>query len=100
MENHDIEIGMTVVGKLYLHCVSCELPTAFDISRIKEVLESELGGAVVMYEEHGTNKYDSSSFIYPYVVEEKVEDINSAIKEATSYKDAALETINSLLKNF
>lgn len=96
---NEIEIGMTVVGKLYLHCAGVDIPTAFDISKIERVLETELGGAIVMYEDRDRRSVteENRSYVNPYIVEEKKEDIEKAIEEAMTYRDAALTAINSML---
>ena len=85
---------MTVVGKLYLHCVGLDKPTAFDIKYIDGVEESEVG-TVIQYYDIAPGARQRT--LFPFVVEESKEDIEEAIKEATSYRDAALETINSML---
>ena len=88
---------MTVVGKLYLHCVGLDLPTAFDIKYIDSIEEGEVGTVINYYDTDPTARNSQDRVKFPYLVEESKEDIEEAIKEATSYRDAALETINSML---
>ncbi len=87
---------MTVVGKLYLHCVGLDLPTAFDIKYIESVENGEVGTVIQYYDITPGSKQRT---LFPFVVEENKEDIEEAIKEATSYRDAAIETISSMLDN-
>lgn len=96
---HNIEIGMTVVGKLYLHCVGLDKPTAFDIRYIEGVEDGDAGTVVKYLDKvYGSNDYENKRVSMPFLVEESREEIEEAIKEAESYRDAALEKINSMLE--
>lgn len=85
MEN-EIEIGVKVLTRIYLHVDGNELGTAFDPSKIAAVTPFE-EGSIVKYVDEETHRY---------FVTEKEEDINTAIKNATLYKNAALKAINEI----
>ena len=92
----DIEIGLDISAKLYLHITGNELPTAFQVKQIADVKEGELG-TIVTYAEL-VLPFSSGMSTYDYVVEESVEDIQRALDDAKMYRDAAIEKINSMLE--
>ncbi len=94
---HNIEIGMNVVAKLYLHTLGLdETPVGFEVRRIKDIEETEVGTVIIYLDNE--NKYESSLNEYSYIVSESKTDIEEAIKEATSYRDAALKAINDAIE--
>lgn len=95
----DIEIGVSVIPRLYLHCIGMELPTPFNVSSIEGIEEGEMG-TIIRYKDavYGNPPYSDKTCITPYYVTEKKEDIEKAIEKAEQYRSAAIETINSLLK--
>ena len=95
MEN--IEIGIDIVAKLYLHVTGNDLPTPFEVKKITAVEEKDLG-TVITYVEP-PNRFSSSVSSMEYIVDESVEDINKAIEDSKRYRDAAIDTINSMLEN-
>ena len=87
----DIEIGMSVIAKLYLHIIGNDLPTPFEAHKIKKIEDSELG-TLLQYEEYaGAN-------ISPFIVTESMEEINEALEESAKYRDAGLNAIQSMLE--
>lgn len=81
----DIEIGIDIVAKLYLHVASNDLPSPFEVKKITDVKEGELG-TIVTYSGHD------------FIVTESVEDIKKSIEDAQAYRDAAINAINLMLK--
>lgn len=87
--NDEIEMGFTIVGRLYLHIEPNNQPTAFDIKNIEEVVE-ENGITIVNYKTHSTSE------TIPFVVSESKKDIDEKLKEAHYYRDEALKFIEKL----
>lgn len=94
----NVEIGMTVTANLYLTCAGSKVRIGFDASKIRDVIEAAIGGTVLMYEDTEHTPFDPADkeYVHAYVVEESKKDIEEAIKEAASYKDAAINTISSM----
>ena len=92
----DIEIGIDINAKLYLHITGCEVPTAFEVKWIGDVKDGDLG-TIVSYIEPRQHLF-SNGEVVEYVVEESVEDIQQALDDAKMYRDAAIEKINSMLE--
>lgn len=90
----DIEIGMNVVAKLYLHILDNEFPTPFEAHKIDKLENSDFG-TIVFYKEMA----DVSSDIKPvtYIVSETIEEINEALHDAKKFRDAGLNAIRSML---
>lgn len=93
----DIEIGITIVAKIYLHVLDNDMPTAFEVKRITEVNEEDTG-TVITYVEQPINPLSSGPLnTVNYIVSESKEDIEKAIKDAEYYRDEGLKHISSLL---
>lgn len=92
----DVEIGIDISAKLYLHVTGNELPTAFQVKGIADVKEGELG-TIITYSEL-IPPMESGLSMYEYIVDESVEDIQRALDDAKMYRDAAIEKINSMLE--
>lgn len=92
----DIEIGIDINAKLYLHIAGGEQPTAFQARWIVDVKEGELG-TVVSYVEPRQMLF-SNGEVVEYVVDEPVEEVQKALDDAKMYRDAAIEKINSMLE--
>lgn len=93
----DIEIGITIVAKIYLHVLDNDMPTAFEVKRITEVNEEDTG-TVITYAEQPINPLSSGPLnTVNYIVSESKEDIEKAIKDAEYYRDEGLKHISSLL---
>ena len=94
----NVEIGVTVTSYLYLTSVGSKIRIGFDASKIKDIVEAAVGGTILMYEdiEHTPVDGPDKEYVHAYVVEESKKDIEDAIKEAASYKDAAINTISSM----
>ena len=97
-----IDIGIKIIANIYLKVIGvgfngADVPDVpFDVSKIKRLIEAD-NGTIVWYAET-SGKFETFVDIHEYTVEEKKEDIEKAIEEATKYRTAALEKINSLLK--
>ena len=99
--SNDIEIGMSVVGKLYLHIIELDNyevdapKVAFDVSDIVKLEETE-SGTIVHYAET-SGQFGSFVDVHKYVVKESKAEIEKAYADVQIYRNAALEKINSLL---
>ena len=87
----DIEIGMNVVAKLYLHIIGNGLPTPFEAHKMAMLEDSDFG-TVIHYEEYPGAEPTS------IIVNESREEINEALEEAAKYRDAGLNAIQSMLE--
>lgn len=92
----NVEIGIDIVAKLYLHVMGSEKPTAFQAKWIGDVKEGELGTTISYIEPR--QYLFSGAEVVEYVVEESVDDVRHALDDAKMYRDAAIEKINSMLK--
>lgn len=88
---NDIEIGIDIVAKLYLHTDGNDLPTPFDAKRITNIREIDFG-TVIAYKE------PKSERVFEYIVDESEEKIRSAMLDAETYRDIAISAINSALE--
>jgi len=85
-QSSEIEIGMSVIGKLYLNviavgCNEVAVPeVAFDVSNIKKIEESD-NGTIIWYAET-SGQFDTFVDVHQYTVKEKKEDIEKAIADA------------------
>lgn len=99
--SNEIEIGMSVVGKLYLHLADteeCEIDSpkvAFDVSQMIKLEETD-SGTIVHYAETG-GQLGSFVDVHQYIVKESKAEIEKAYADVQIYRNAALEKINSLL---
>ena len=94
--SNDIEIGMSVVGKLYLHLAEADnVIVSFDVSKMTGLEETE-EGTVVSYAETG-GQLGSFVDVHKYTVKENKAEIEKAYTDVQIYRNAALEKINSLL---
>ena len=92
----EIEIGMSVIGKIYLHLADQEdITVSFDVSKITHLDETP-EGTVVSYAETG-GQLSSFVDVHQYLVKEKKSEIEKAYTDVQIYRNAALEKINSLL---
>ena len=92
----EIEIGMSVVGKIYLHLADAEdIKVSFDVSKITH-LEETPSGTIVSYAEEG-GQLGNFVDVHQYLVKEKKSEIEKAYADVQIYRNAALEKINSLL---
>lgn len=84
-------MGFSVKGNLYLYCDDFEYPTAFDITRIKEI-EKNGDGAIIKYQLDEEDKT-----VYTFKIRESAEEVEKAKKEAEVLRSAAIDKINSML---
>ena len=82
----NIEIGISVVTKIYPHWYDDHTEVEIETKAINEINQGE----------EGTYIHYGAGFLC--IAEESEEEIKEAIKEAEAYRNSALDAINSMLK--
>lgn len=93
----DVEIGISVIAKIYLHVAGNDLATPFEVKYIVGYEDTENGTVIKYAEPSGWSS--AAPEPYPYIVEENASSIEKAIQDSEYYRDEALKRINELLEN-
>lgn len=92
----DIEIGMEVNTKIYLHPLFDQNNEfAFEVGNIEDLVDT-IDGCMVMYKMKELNGKDYC--VTPILVIENGDQIREAMSAATGYKTAALKAVEDLLE--
>ena len=98
MEN-EIEIGVKVLTRIYLHVDGNELGTAFEVAKIVRV-DPFQEGTIITYDEwvkpfDDPEKNAGRLGLARYYVSEIAEKIREAMETSLRYKQVAMDAINS-----
>lgn len=86
----DVEIGMDVKAKVYLHPIfDVDEEYAFYTESIEDIVDTIDGGMLI---------YKHGGSVFPVLVTENSEMIRKAMSAATEYKTAALKAIEDMLE--